>query len=177
MYSAYKLNKQGDIIQPWRTPFPIWNQSVVPCPALTVTSWPAYRLLSSYHAVFCGLSWVRTSIQVTLLGAFSSCPLLVWGPQFLFDFGRRLPSAPSCLALSIWHLTIGSFLPQRKQHRERLLVIWATVLYSIIKYTWLPTFCYLWYILLTKTSHRSLPQKAWESWTHSRFCLSQCTPL
>ena len=34
MYSAYKLNKQGDNIQPWRTPFPIWNQSVVPCPVL-----------------------------------------------------------------------------------------------------------------------------------------------
>ena len=29
MCSAYKLNKQGDNIQPWRTPFPIWNQSVV----------------------------------------------------------------------------------------------------------------------------------------------------
>ena len=32
-------------IQPWRTPFPIWKQSVVPCPVLTVASWPAYRLL------------------------------------------------------------------------------------------------------------------------------------
>ena len=29
MYSAYKLNKQGDNIQPRRTPFPIWNQSAV----------------------------------------------------------------------------------------------------------------------------------------------------
>ena len=45
MYSACKLNKQGDNIQPWRTPFPIWNQSVVPCPILTVASWPAYRFL------------------------------------------------------------------------------------------------------------------------------------
>ena len=27
MYSAYKLNKQGDNIQPWFTPFLIWNQS------------------------------------------------------------------------------------------------------------------------------------------------------
>ena len=36
MYSAYKLNKQGDNIQPWRTPFPIWNQSVVPCPVLNM---------------------------------------------------------------------------------------------------------------------------------------------
>ena len=43
MYSAYKLNKQGHNIQPWRTPFPIWNQSVVPCPVLTVASWRAYR--------------------------------------------------------------------------------------------------------------------------------------
>ena len=45
MYSAYKLNKQGDNIQPWRTPFPICNQSVVPCLVLTVASWPAYRFL------------------------------------------------------------------------------------------------------------------------------------
>ena len=45
MYSAYKLNKQDDNIQPWRTPFPIWNQSVVPCPVLTVASWPAHRFL------------------------------------------------------------------------------------------------------------------------------------
>ena len=45
MYSVSKLNKQGDNIQPWCTPFPIWNQSVVPCPILTVASWPAYRFL------------------------------------------------------------------------------------------------------------------------------------
>ena len=30
MYSAYKLNKQGDNIQPWCTPFPTLNQSFVP---------------------------------------------------------------------------------------------------------------------------------------------------
>ena len=51
IYSAYKLNKQGDNIQPWHTPFPIWNQSVVPCPVLTVASWPACRFLR----------WVRWS--------------------------------------------------------------------------------------------------------------------
>ena len=45
MYSAYKLNKQGDNLQPWHTPFPIWNQSVVPCPVLNVASWPAYSFL------------------------------------------------------------------------------------------------------------------------------------
>ena len=44
MYSSYKLNKQGDNIQPWHMPFPICNKSVFPCPVLTVASWPAYRV-------------------------------------------------------------------------------------------------------------------------------------
>ena len=41
----YSVYKQGDSIQPWGTPFPIWNQHVVPCPVLTVASWPAYGYL------------------------------------------------------------------------------------------------------------------------------------
>ena len=32
-------------MQPWCAPFPIWNQSVIPCPVLIVASWPAYRFL------------------------------------------------------------------------------------------------------------------------------------
>ena len=35
MYSAYKLNKQGDNIRLWHTPFPIWSQFVVSCQVLT----------------------------------------------------------------------------------------------------------------------------------------------
>ena len=46
MYSAYMLNKQ-DNIQPWCTPFPIWNQSIVPCLVLTFDFWLAYRFLRS----------------------------------------------------------------------------------------------------------------------------------
>ena len=38
MYSAYKLNKQDDNIQSSSTPFTILNQSIVPCPVLTVAS-------------------------------------------------------------------------------------------------------------------------------------------
>ena len=53
-YSAYMFNKQGDNIQSWCTPFPIWNQSVVPCPVLTVASWPAYRFLKRQGStVYC----------------------------------------------------------------------------------------------------------------------------
>ena len=45
MYYVDKLNKQCDNIQPWCTPFPIWNQSTVPYLVLTVASWPTYRFL------------------------------------------------------------------------------------------------------------------------------------
>ena len=40
MCSVYKLNKQGDDIQPWGTPFPILNQSIVPYLVLYVVYWP-----------------------------------------------------------------------------------------------------------------------------------------
>ena len=45
MYSIFKLNKKGDNIQPWCTPFPIWKPSVVPCLVRTLPSWHAYRFL------------------------------------------------------------------------------------------------------------------------------------
>ena len=38
MYSAYKLNKQGDNIHPWHHPCPILSQSAVPFKVLTVAS-------------------------------------------------------------------------------------------------------------------------------------------
>ena len=45
IYSADKLNKQGNNIQPWCTPFPILNQTIVPCLILIVASWATYRFL------------------------------------------------------------------------------------------------------------------------------------
>ena len=76
MYSAYKLNKQGDNIQPWCTPCPVWNQSVFPCLVLTVAPWPAYRFLSrqvrwsgrpislEFSTVCCDLHSHRTRDQI-----------------------------------------------------------------------------------------------------------------
>ena len=42
MYSTQELDERGDSIQPWHTPFPISNHSVVPYLVFTV-AWPAYR--------------------------------------------------------------------------------------------------------------------------------------
>ena len=61
IYSAYKTNKQHDNIQPWGTPFPIWNQSVVPCPVLTVASWLAYRFLRRH------VSWSGSPISFRIV--------------------------------------------------------------------------------------------------------------
>ena len=61
------------------TPFPIWNQSVVPCPVLNVASWPSYRLLKwqvrwsgipiSFR-IFLSLLWSTQSksINIDILG-------------------------------------------------------------------------------------------------------------
>ena len=69
IYSAYKLNKQGDNIQPWCTPFPIWKQSVVPCLLLTVVSWPAYRFLRRQ------VRWSGILISLRI------CYMLLWSMQ------------------------------------------------------------------------------------------------
>ena len=75
MYSAYTLNNQGDNIQPWHTPFPIWNQSIVPCLVWAVVSWPAYRLLKRQvrwsgipisFRIFHSLSWSTQSKALML---------------------------------------------------------------------------------------------------------------
>ena len=71
MYSAYKLNKQGDNMQPWHTTFPIWNQSVVPCPILTTvqqvwvisssSDWPSSQFVQIFH-IFC-TSFIHSKTQ------------------------------------------------------------------------------------------------------------------
>ena len=68
MYSAYKLNKQGDNIQSWHTPFPIWNQSVVLCPVLTVASEATVRTGTHINPwIFSGWSNRRKTLSLGIL--------------------------------------------------------------------------------------------------------------
>ena len=48
-------------------PFPIWNQSVVPCLALTVASWPAYRFLRRL------VGWSGIPISLRIFQFFFLC--------------------------------------------------------------------------------------------------------
>ena len=71
MYSAQKLNKQGHNIQPWHTPFPILNQSVVTCLVLTVASWPAYRFFRRWVIWAVCISGKSTTCWLHRLHVFS----------------------------------------------------------------------------------------------------------
>ena len=68
--TLHMLNNHNDNIQPSHTSSPIWNQSVFPCPVLTVASWPAYRFLKRQarwsgipisFRIFHGLLWSTQS--------------------------------------------------------------------------------------------------------------------
>ena len=73
IYSGHKLNNQGGNIQPWSIPFPVWNQSIVPSPLVTVDSCTAYRFLRRQ------VRWSSTPIS---LRVFHS---LLWSMQSDFS--------------------------------------------------------------------------------------------
>ena len=62
-------------MQPWCTPFPIRNQSIAPCPGLTVASWAAYRFLKRQ------VRWSDIPISFRIFHS------LLWSTQFK-GFGR-----------------------------------------------------------------------------------------
>ena len=123
MYSAFKLNKQGDNIQPWRTPFPIWNQSVVPRPVRAVASWPTYRLLRRRirgsgipmsWRIFQSLLW---STQSKALALFHKAEIDVFLELCCFfddtvDVDNLISgsSAFSKTSLNIWKCTVHALL-------------------------------------------------------------------
>ena len=108
MYSACKLNKQGDNIQPWHTPFPIWNQFVIPCLVLTVVSWLAYRFLRIQvrWTGIGGHSWCKNTgvSSLSLLQGNVPTQELNWG---LLDWGQILcqlsdPGSPNKVFLFVF---------------------------------------------------------------------------
>ena len=120
-YSAYKLNKQGDNILLWHISFPIWGQSVVPCPVLTVASWLAYRFLKRQvrwlgipisFRIFHSLLWSTQSF-----GIVNKAEIDVFLELFCFfhdpvDVGNLISgsSAFSKASLNIWKFMVHILL-------------------------------------------------------------------
>ena len=103
MYSAYELNKQGDNIQAWHSPFLILNQSIVPHLVLTCASWPEYRFFRR---------------QVRWMGIPNSLRMfhsLLWSTQ-----SKALVSSMQKLDAFLWNFLAFSVT-------QRMLTIWSLV--------------------------------------------------
>ena len=138
MYSACKLNKQGDNIQPWCTPFLIWNKSVVPCPVLTVASCPAYKFLrrqvrwsgiSISWRIFHSFFVIRTVKGFGIVNKAEVDVFLELSCIFYdsMDVGNLIPgsSAFSKTSLNIWKFTVHVLL---KPHLENFEYYFASLL-------------------------------------------------
>ena len=106
IYSAYKLNKQGDNIQPWHTPFPNLNQSVVQCMVLSVASWPAYRFLWKQ------VRWSGTPISLRIF-------------QFVvIHHGLNIPGSYAILFFTAFNFTFTT----RHIHNWMSFLLWPSCL-------------------------------------------------
>ena len=138
MYSAYNLNKQGDNVQPWGIPFPIWNQSIVSCPFLTVASWPAYRFLrsqvrwSGIRISFKNFPQLVVIYTVKGFGVVSKAEVDVFLELFCFfddpmDAGNLISgsSAFSKSSLNIWKFSVHVLLkPSLENFEHYLASVW-----------------------------------------------------
>ena len=139
MYSEYKLNKQGDNIQPWCTPFPVLNQSVVPCPVLNVASWPAYRCLWYSHLFknfpqFVVIHRVKVSsiIEEEEVDAFLEFPCLFYDPVDASNLISGSSAFPKT-SLNIWKFTVHVLLKPGLENFEHYFTsVWDEYNYAVI---------------------------------------------
>ena len=120
---GWKINKQGDNIQPWRTPFPIWNQSVGPRLVLTVASWPAYRFLRRQ------VRWSGISISFENF------------PQFVVIHTVKSFGVANKAEIDVFWNSLAFFMIQQ------MLAIWSLVPLPFLSPAWTsgsPWFTYCW---------------------------------
>ena len=115
-FSQQSWFKQGDNIQPWLTPFPIWNQSVVPRLVLTVASWPAYSFLRR-QVRWSGIPIFWKIFQFVGFGIISKAEVDIFLELSFFfsdpmDVGNLISgfSAFSKSSLNIWKFTVHILL-------------------------------------------------------------------
>ena len=72
LYSAYKLNKQGDSIQPWRTPFPILNQFSATLMAESEKKLKSFLMKVEEKSEKAGLKLNIQKSKITASGSFTS---------------------------------------------------------------------------------------------------------
>ena len=149
MYSAYKLNKQGDNIPSWCTLFPIWRQSIVPHLVLTVASWLAYKFLrrqvrwsgiSIFLRIFHSFFVIHTVkgfsvVNEAEVDVFLELSCFFYDPV---DAGNLISgsSAFSKSSLNIWEFSVHILLKpglENFAHLKDMTFLFVTYLYTLIK--------------------------------------------
>ena len=118
MYSAYKLNKQGENIQLWYIPFPILNQSLVLCLVLTVASWQFPTVCCDSHKSFSVVNEAEVDVFLTL-------PCFVHDPANVGNLisGSSASSKPS---LYTWEVLVHVLLkPSLKNFEQYFASLWS----------------------------------------------------
>ena len=138
MYSAYKLNKQGDNTQPWCTPWAVRNQSIVPCLVQNIVSSPAYMFLRRgkvvwYSHIFKNFPQFAVIHKVKDFSVVNEAEVYVFleFSYFLYDpteVGNSVPdsSAFSKSSLYIWKFLVHVLLkPSLKYFEHYLASMWS----------------------------------------------------
>ena len=92
-------------MQPWHTPFPIWNQSVVPCRVLTVASWQAQWQYTALMYSFPYLEPVCCSMSSSNC-CFLTCIQISQGAGQVVLYSHLLKNFPVCCdphSQRLWH--------------------------------------------------------------------------
>ena len=114
------ISKQGKSTEPCRVPFPVLIHSVVPCPALTIASWPTYRFLGKvvcYSHLFENFPQfaVIHTVEGFSIANEAEVNVFLEFPCFLCDpmnVGNLIPgfSASSKPSLYIWKVSVHILL-------------------------------------------------------------------
>ena len=133
MYFAYKLNKQGDNIQPWHTPFLILNQSIASCPVLTCfltctqisqeagqMVWYSHLLKNFPQFVVIHTVKVFSIVNEAEVDAFLEFSCFFYDPK---DVGNLISgsSAISKSTLNIWKFSVHTLLKYSLKNFEHYL--------------------------------------------------------
>ena len=139
MYSIYMLSKQGDNIQSWHTPFPIWNQSVVPCPVLTVASWSAYKFLRRQvrwsglpisWRIFHSLLWIIRPFRYELNQTPYDYTVEVTNRFKELNLINRMPEELWTKVCDIVQQTVIKTIPKKKMQKGKM-VVWGGLTNSV----------------------------------------------
>ena len=134
-------------MEPWWIPFPIWSQSIVPCPVLMVASWPEYRFFRrQVRWSSIPVSWrIFQFVVINTVKGFSvvnEAEVDVFLEFLCFfydatDFGHLISgsSAFSKSSLYIWKCSVHILLKHSLNDFECYLAsIWASLLVQLVKF-------------------------------------------